>query len=71
MYAFLHTMDNSKIFLSEHYVLHIATFIIYVVFNLAFIENLVAPSTVLGEITLNILTFLAVLALFFYSRVQL
>lgn len=60
-------MDNSKIFLNEHYVLHIATFIIYVVFNLAFIENLVAPSTVLGEVTLNILTFLAVLALFFYS----
>ena len=57
-------MDNSKIFLNEHYVLYTATFIIYIVFNLAFIENLVALSTVLGEVTLNILIFLAVLALF-------
>ena len=61
-------MDNSKIFFfNEHYVLYTATFIIYIVFNLAFTENLVAPSTVLGEVTLNRLTFLAVLALFFYS----
>ena len=53
-----------RFFLNEHYVLYTATFIIYIVFNLAFIENLVALSTVLGEVTLNILIFLAVLALF-------
>lgn len=56
-----------RFFLNEHYVLYTATFIICIVFSLAFIENLVAASTVPGEITLNILTFLAVLALFFYS----